>query len=136
MKIAIPVVDLEENKNLISKGLTATGQICIHDNSTMESVWMKTAELAENMGELLPALEKRQVSVIITSKVQPMALKVLVNKGFYVYKSKGDRLEENILSFNRNELSIFNMDSAMVDAIFCGGSCDICNTDCQESTDN
>ena len=57
---------------------------------------MKTLELAPNMGELLPALERENVSTIISRQVQPMALKVLVNKGFSVYKSIGDLLDENI----------------------------------------
>jgi len=135
MRIVIPVVDLEENKNLIFGGLNATGQICIYDTVTEEFFWIKTSNLAENMGELLPALEKQEISVIITTKIQPMALKVLVNKGFQVYKSDGIQLKENILQFNQNGLSIFDMESAMSDSLLCGGSCAVCSTDCQETPD-
>jgi len=133
MKIAIPVVDLDINKNIISGGLNSTGHICIYDDEANEAVWMSVLDLATNMGELLPTLEKKTVSGIITSRIQPLALKVLVNKGFHVYKSRGNLLDENILQFNRKELTLFNMENAIAEAIICGGSCDVCNTDCQEN---
>jgi predicted Fe-Mo cluster-binding NifX family protein len=133
MNIAIPVTDLEKNKNIISDGLSATGQICIYNSCTNEATWMKTSDLAANMGELLSALEKKAVSDIITSRIQPMALKVLVNKGFHVYKSIGNLLNENILQFNQKKLPFFDMESAMANISICGGACDICSTDdCQE----
>lgn len=133
MRIVLPVVDLEENKNLIFGGLNATGQICIYDTITEEFLWIKISNLAENLGELLPALEKQEIAVIITSKIQPMALKILVNKGFEVYKSEGDEVKENILHFNKKRLTIFDMESALSDSLLCGGSCAVCSTDCQET---
>jgi len=133
MRIVIPVVDLEENKNRISGGLNATGQICLYDSVTEEFLWLKISKLAENLGELLPALEQRDISVIITSKIQPMALKVLVNKGFKVYQSQGDLLQDNITYYHQKTLLRFNMESAMSDALICGGSCAVCSTDCEES---
>jgi|GEM_PF-437300 len=135
MRIVIPVIDLEEKKHLISGGLNSTGQLCIYDTITEEFLWLKTSKLAQNMGELLPALEQQEISVIITSKIQPMALKVLVNKGFKVYKSEGILLNENIKHYNQKNLSFFDMESAMSDALLCGGSCAVCSTDCQESPD-
>jgi len=57
MKIAIPVVDLNLHKNCIAIGLNVIGQICIYELVKQEGVWMKTLDLAPNMGELLPAFE-------------------------------------------------------------------------------
>jgi predicted Fe-Mo cluster-binding NifX family protein len=135
MKIAIPVLDLNAQKNRIAGGLNATGHLCIYDDTTGESLWMKTSELAANMGDLLPALEQKNIIDIITFKVQPMALKVLVNKGFRVYQSIGDKLDENLRSFSQNELAPFAMESAMLDAALCGGACDSCKTDCKDDSD-
>jgi len=132
MKIAIPVVNESFKKNDIAGGLSVLGCLCIYDTAKNEARWMKTLDLAPNMGELLPALEHENVSVIIAQQVQPMALKVLVNKGFSVYKSDGNHLDDNILLFNMDKLQPYNMDSAMEIAKVCGGECNDCKTDCEE----
>jgi len=132
MKIAIPVVDKELQSNRIAGSLSVIGCLCIYDTETHEGSWMKTLDLASNMGELLPALEQNNVSTIITRQVQPMALKVLVNKGFSVFRSKGDDLDINIRYLTNNELMPFNMDSAMEFATICGGECGDCKTDCED----
>lgn len=132
MKIAIPVVDLNLHKNRIAGSLNVIGQLCIYDSDKQQGVWMKTLDLAPNIGELLPALERNEVSTIITRQVLPMALKVLVNKGFDVFKSKGDALEDNVKMFINNELNLFDMNAAMENATICGGECGDCKTDCEE----
>jgi predicted Fe-Mo cluster-binding NifX family protein len=135
MKIAIPVINTDIQKTSIAASLSVLGSLCIYDTIKNEGRWMKTMDLAPNMGELLPALEKESVSTIITRQLQPMALKVLVNKGFEVFKADGNRLEDNILLYNLNELAHFDMEAAMQFATICGGECDDCKTDC-ETTPN
>jgi len=132
MKIAIPVIDQELQRNRIAGSLNVIGYLCIYDTEIRSGRWMKTLELAPNMGELLPALERENVSVIISRQVQPMALKVLVNKGFSVFQSLGDLLDENIGKFIKDELLTFDMEAAMENATVCGGACEICSTDCGE----
>jgi len=131
MKIAIPVIDKELQRNQIAGSFNVIGFLCIYDTDLLEGCWMKTLELAPNMGELLPALERENVSTVISRQVQPMALKVLVNKGFSVYKSIGMLLDENISLFMNNELTTFDMEAAMTNAAVCGGSCGVCSTDCE-----
>ncbi|MBV5284301.1 MAG: hypothetical protein JZU53_17905 [Paludibacter sp.] len=135
MKIAIPVINTDIQKTSIAASLSVLGSLCIYDTIKNEGRWMKTMDLAPNMGELLPALEKECVSTIITRQLQPMALKVLVNKGFEVFKADGNRLEDNIQLYNLNELAHFDMEAAMQFATICGGECDDCKTDC-ETTPN
>ena len=132
MRLAIPVIDQELQRNRIAGGLNVIGYVCIFDTESGEGRWMKTLDLAPNMGELLPALESENISTIISRQVQPMALKVLVNKGFRVYKSIGDLLDENIRMLIKNELVIFDMEAAMANATVCGGACEVCTTDCEE----
>ena len=132
MKIAIPVIDKELNRNRIAVSLSVIGFVCIFDTEIGEGRWMKTHDLAPSMGELLSALEMENISTIISRQVQPMALKVLVNKGFTVYKSIGDLLDENIGFLIKNELITFNMETVMANAAICGGTCEICSTDCEE----
>jgi hypothetical protein len=61
-----------------------------------------------------------------------MALKVLVNKGFSVFKSVGDRMDDNVMMLIKNELITFDMEAAMANAAVCGGACEGCGTDCRE----
>jgi predicted Fe-Mo cluster-binding NifX family protein len=131
MKIAIPVINIDLQKNSIAGSLSVLGSLCIYDTAENWGKWIKTLDLAPNMGELLPALEREKVSAIITRQVQPMALKVLVNKGFKVYKSIGNQLNDNLMLFSENKLSQFDMDAAMEFATICGGECDDCKTDCE-----
>lgn len=132
MKIAIPVIDKELQCNQIAGSLTVIGSLCIYDTDLKNGSWMKTLDLAPNMGELLPAFEERKISTIITRQIHPMALEVLVNKGFEVYKSKGDELDFNIHLFENNELIPFDMEAAMQYATICGGECGDCKTECED----
>lgn len=136
MKIAIPVVDEQQKKFEIAGSLNVIGCLCIFDTETREGRWMKTLDLAPNMGELLPALERETVKILITRQIHPMALKVLVGKGLDVFQSKGQLLEENIRLLADNQLTRFDMEAAMSFAKVCGGECDGCKTDCDETPES
>ena len=132
MKIAIPVIDKDMQRNRIAGSLSVIGSLCIYDTETQEGTWMKTLDLAPNMGELLPAFERNSISTIITKQVHPMALKVLVSKGIEVFKSVGDELDANIRFLSDNKLILFDMEAAMKFAAVCGGECSDCKTDCDD----
>jgi predicted Fe-Mo cluster-binding NifX family protein len=132
MKIAIPVIDKDLQRNRIAGSLSVIGCLCIYDTEMQEGRWMKTLDLAPNMGELLPAFERNNISIIITKQVHPMALKVLVSKGIEVFKSVGDELDTNIHFLNNNELIPFDMEAAMKFAAVCGGECGDCKTECED----
>lgn len=134
MKIAIPIIDTTKNKYKVSGGLNANGCLCLFDIETNAGRWIKTLDLAPDMGELLHELERKAVSVIITDKIHPMALKVLVNKGFDVFQSGSDTLGENIRLYNESKLKKFSYKKAMDFAQVCGGECNTCSTDgCETS---
>jgi predicted Fe-Mo cluster-binding NifX family protein len=85
------------------------------------------------MGELLPALEALAISVIITRQIHPMALKILANKGFNVYKAIGNQLEDNIQLYQNSKLDLYSHEAAMELATICGGECTSCSTNvCDE----
>jgi predicted Fe-Mo cluster-binding NifX family protein len=132
MKIAIPVIDNDLQRNYIAGSLSVVGSLCIYNTDTKEGSWMKTLDLAPNMGELLPAFERNNISTIITKQVHPMALKVLINRGIHVFKSVGDELDLNIEFLNEHKLIPFDMDAAMKFATVCGGECSDCSTDCDD----
>jgi predicted Fe-Mo cluster-binding NifX family protein len=130
MKIAIPVLDKELRRNHIAGSLNVIGYLCVFDTDKQEGNWMKTLDLASSMGDLLPAMERNNISVIITKQLHPMALKVLVNRGVEVFKANGDELDANIQFFSDNKLAKFDMESAMQFASVCGGECDSCKKEC------
>lgn len=132
MKIAIPVIDKDLQRNRIAGSLSVVGSLCIYNTETKEGSWMKTLDLAPNMGELLPAFERNNISTVITKQVHPMALKVLVNRGIVVFKSVGDELETNLQFLSNNALIPFDMEAAMQFATVCGGECSDCSTDCDD----
>ena len=132
MKIAIPVIDNDLQRNYIAGSLSVVGSLCIYNTETQEGRWMKTLELAPNMGELLPALERNNISTVITRQVHPMALKVLVNRGIVVLKSVGDELDANLQFLSENALIPFDMEAAMKFATVCGGECSDCSTECDD----
>jgi len=136
MKIAIPVIDKDLQRNRIAGSLSVVGSLCIYNTETKEGSWMKTLDLAPNMGELLPALERNDISTIITKQVHPMALKVLVNRGINVFKSIGDELDSNLQFLLDNVLIPFDIKAAMKFATVCGGECSDCKTECDETTPN
>lgn len=132
MNVAIPILDIDCNKNIIATGLNVNGFLCLYDNNNETSFLMRTLDLASDMGQLLPALEKKYVSIIITEQIHPMALKVLVNKGFVVYRSQGKSVEDNLVLYKNKKLVPFNMDGAMDFAEACGGACSSCATECAD----
>lgn len=127
-RIALPVVDTGTNRNLLASGLSANGCVCLFDIEANAGSWMKITALASNMGELLPALEALDVSVIITLRMHPMALKILSNKGFDVYKATSDQLPESISSYQQSKLERYSHEASMELASVCGGECTSCST--------
>ncbi len=136
MKVALPIIDISSNRNILAGGLNVNGSICLYDVDSKSGSWIKTTDLAANMGELLPALEALEVSVIITRQIHPMALKILANKGFEVYKAKGNHLKENIQFFQNRRLDLYSHEAAMELATICGGECSTCSTDVCNTTPN
>lgn len=129
MKLALPVTDILNNRHMLAGGLNANGFLCVYDTALNEGSWMRTTDLADNLADLLPALQALSVRVIITRQVHPMALKILVNKGFDVYKAKGNELEQNIKLYSRSGLEHYSHEASMALADVCGGECTTCSTD-------
>lgn len=130
-RIAIPVKNLDSGRNNIANTLDANGHLCLYDKDTTELHWLKVSELAANLGDLLPALEQQSVTEILSVNIHPMALKVLVNKGFRVYRTQGSNLRYNLSLWKAERLSTFGMQELMAETELCGGTCDSCDTTCE-----
>lgn len=135
MRIAIPVKNLDTGRNNIANTLDANGHLCLYDKETAELHWLKVSDLAANLGDLLPALEQQSVTEILSVNMHPMALKVLVNKGFHVYRTQGSNLRYNLSLWKAERLPKFGMNELLADAQLCGGVCDSCDTTCDSSSE-
>jgi predicted Fe-Mo cluster-binding NifX family protein len=131
MRIAIPVKNLDSGRNLIAKSLDANGHLCLYDQMTNELRWLKISDLASNLAELFPALEKASVKEIVSPSLHPMALKVLKNRGFEVYRSQGSNLQYNLSLRKAERLMPFSMAELLAGASGCGSSCSSCETTCE-----
>lgn len=131
MRIAIPVKNLDSGRNNIADTLDANGHLCLYDKSTTEIHWMKVSDLAANLSDLLPALEKHAVTEILSVNMHPMALKVLVSKGFCVYRTRGSNLRYNLSLWKAERLPKFDLKTLMTESQRCGGGCERCDTACE-----
>jgi hypothetical protein len=136
MRVAIPVKNLDTGRNNIADTLDANGNICLYDNDTTEIHWLKVRDLAANLGDLLPALESRSVTEILSVNMHPMALKVFVNRGFQVYRTQGSNLRYNLSLWKAERLPKFDMHELMSKSQGCGGTCDSCNTACDTTEES
>lgn len=128
MKIAIPIIDTNKNRHILANGLNANGSLCIYDYENKTSEYIKTLDLALNLGDLLPSLESKGILTVLTKQIHPMALKVLVNKGFKVYQAIDGDTDDNIKGFLEQRLGLFTYDEAMEFATVCSGACTTCDT--------
>lgn len=131
MRVAIPIKNLDSGRNNIANTLDANGHLCLYDKDTTELLWLKVSDLAANLGDLLPALEQQSVTEILSISMHPMALKVLVNKGFRVYRTQGSNLQYNLSLWKAERLPKFGMQDLMAEAQLCGGTCSSCDTTCE-----
>ena len=132
MKVVIPVVDKDSHKYSIAGGFNETSCLCVYDSLQNDLVWYDVASLSQNMNNLVPELKRRELVNVVTQGMQPMALNVLNNSGFTVYKAMGDSLMLNIELFNKECLPIFNMNLSFEGVKSCGGGCSSCgSSDCK-----
>lgn len=131
LKVAIPVKNSDSGRNNIAKTLDANGHLCLYDKETFELNWLKVSDLAANLGDLLPALEQQSVTEILSVNMHPMALKVLINKGFRVYRTQGSNLRYNLSLWKAERLSKFGMQDLMAESQLCSGACSSCDTTCE-----
>lgn len=129
MKVLVPVVDSLSHKYEIAPGFSESCSVCIIDASSNEVIWYKPASLSVDFFAMMEELKQTGVVSIITSTIQPMALKVLNQKGFKVYRSVGNDLHANLELFEMLCLPLIGYGEALNQIeSFCGQSCATCKS--------
>lgn len=136
MKIAIPVVNSNDQKYSIAPGFNVTPYFCIYDSGEGEYFWMHTDEVLENGENIVTYFRKQNLSAIITTMMKPMALRLFNRMGISVYKSENVDLVSNIMSFEHQELNYLSAEDAIANSNACGGSCNTCDTTCDSKESN
>ncbi len=128
MKVAIPVENTNENKYTIAPRFNENTAICIYDSCIGEYSWMHTKDFISNEENISSFFQKMNLSAIITSIMQPMALSLFTKLGIQVYKSDSIDLIGNIQSFEQDELHTYTAFDAFATASLCGDSCASCSS--------
>lgn len=136
MKIAIPVVNSNDQKYNIAPGFNVTSYFCIYDSRVGEYFWMHTDEVLENGENIVTYFRKQNLSAIITTMMKPMALRLFNRMGISVYKSENIDLVANIMSFEHEELNHLTQEDAIANSNTCSGSCNTCDTTCDSKEPN
>jgi predicted Fe-Mo cluster-binding NifX family protein len=113
MKIIIPVIDNDQNKNSIAQGFHKTDFVCIYDSVENSYHWHKKSDISKKDGNLCIQLKIKGIYTIITNEIELMTLSLFTDIGLKVYKSDGTNLVENIKLFESNQLKPFTLKTAL-----------------------
>lgn len=122
MKTIIPVI----NGKCIADGFISTPDVCLYEMETSEREESLFKEVVEPGKGILSQFEEKKINGAIVAHIQLMALKVLSEKGFVVYKSDGRDLEHNLRLLKENKLKPFPPLEARENGTVCSGECDTC----------
>lgn len=129
MKVFVPVIDSSSHRYEIAAGFSESGSVCIIDTADNRVIWYKPSGMPFNFNEMMEELKLNGVVNIITSTIQPMALKVLINKGFKVYRSVGTDLLANLELLKNLCLPLIGYEDALNEIqSSCGKSCNSCHS--------
>ena len=128
MKILLPVVDSETNKEVMATGFHETKDLCVFDPETFLFQHMTIDELGGSMRNLPNALRELKIGSIISSGIRPLALQILERCGLNVYEPSGTDVNENIKLFKEGYLERYSMQTSRGQLATCGSSCSTCSS--------
>ena len=126
MKIFIPVTDSIKKRYKIASGVNESGTVCIFNSDDNQLTWYEAKDNNSSFPDMLADLKSANITDIIINKVFPLALKILTNNGFTVYKSVGDDLITNLELFKMKCLPIYQMEEALTEHSSCSRTCTSC----------
>ncbi|MCK9159236.1 MAG: hypothetical protein WCR45_01290 [Bacteroidaceae bacterium] len=125
MKVIIPI---SKNK-CIADGFNTTADVCVFDTETEATTFTFWKEIIPSGSSILAQFEKMKIAGAIVGHIQLMALKVLSEKGFVVYKSQGRILQQNLMLLKENKLTLYPPIEAMENGVICSGECNSCTNE-------
>jgi predicted Fe-Mo cluster-binding NifX family protein len=128
MKVFVPVVDSSSHRYEIAGGFRASGSVCIFDTKDDHVTWYDANGVSLDYAELLNELKTNGVVHVITSTIQPMALKVFTSSGFTVYRSVGTDLLVNLELLKVRCLPLYGFEEALSETTGCLTSCSSCES--------
>lgn len=126
MKIIIPVVDNNKEKESLAPGFLNSKFFCIYDCSRKSCEWISADEISDTAGDFTNGLKDRGISKVICSRIPTLAWHLLTKNGYKVYKAQGSDLDENISLFNQNSLKLIAIGAGRDPG--CNGTCDSCSS--------
>lgn len=127
MKILFPVVDNEQNKEVLASGFLETNDVRVFDSDTFSFQHLRTDELGKNMQSLPVALKEHEIDTIISTQMRPLALQIFNNYGVKVYAARGTDVNENLALFRDGYLNPYSIESSR-ELLACSGTCSSCSS--------
>ncbi len=129
MKVIMPVIDNEKEKNFIANGFLNSEYVCVYNNESQTYEWLPIEDISQQAGNMTIELKQKGIKAVISSDITFMALGLFVESGLKVYKARGKSVQENIKFLQDEQLDLFTPLGAM-NSSSCSGSCSSCGTSC------
>ncbi|WP_372751034.1 hypothetical protein [Labilibaculum sp.] len=133
MKVLIPVVDCEDNKNIICENFDDAKYYCTYDSLNKTYEWEPVNSFANKIGNISFALKRKGILSVIIRKMPIMAVHLFTEMGISLYPAEGKYLYLNIELLNKNKLPTLstqdgkNSESEIEN---CKSACSSCNSGC------
>lgn len=113
MKVIIPVVNNENEKNSIADGFHNTECACIYNSDDDSSEWVLLSDICKNIGNLSVELKRKGINSIINDQMPLMFLRLCIDMGLRVYRAASESVDENVQLFNKQQLKPFPISATM-----------------------
>lgn len=130
MKVIIPILDNESNKDTVASGFHNAEYACIYDCGEKTSEWVSFSDLIKNAGNLTVELKTKGIYTVIAPFIPIMALGLFIDSNFKVYKATGKSVTKNIDMYLDNKLLPYTP-QMVAGGLSCSSSCSSCGIDCK-----
>lgn len=133
MKILIPVVDCEVEKNIICKEFDDATYYCIYDSLNNTYEWEHVSSFTNKIGNISFALKRKGILSVIVRNIPIMAIHLFTEMGIKLYPAEGKYLYLNIELLSKNRLSTYFLPNGIksdTEIESCNTSCSSCHSGC------
>lgn len=128
MKVLFPVVDSDDNKDMLALNLQKAREVGIFDSETLMCEFMSKSGFGDDMKSFVAVLQEQGVDSIITPQIRPLALQLFIRCNVKVYESEGVNVDENLSLFRCGYLNQYSISDSR-NLLRCdGSSCSSCSS--------
>jgi predicted Fe-Mo cluster-binding NifX family protein len=130
MKVIVPVVDNEDARFEVAKGLHNAEFFCLYDCVDKTYEWINIEKLSNQVGNLSLVLKHKGIFTVICTHMPIIALGIFIESGLKVYQANGYDLVENISLLQNKQLKPLTAVSILALEACSTGACGLCKSPC------